>query len=141
MLSNQLSQIPNLESRISDLLSPNLVWNERYRQLLMLGKSLPSIDINLKTEDQRVQGCESDLWLVTTKQTIEIDSNARIIRGLAVLVLHAINNCSDLEQAQHYFEQSVSQAGLSQHLAQSRSNGITSLWKAIHSAHNANQGG
>ena len=112
-------------------------WEDRYRRLMLLGKKLPVLDEPLKTDDALLAGCESQVWFYHSydgdKDLInwQIDSDARIIRGLITLLLAA---CEELTPAQllafdgeAYFEQ----LQLLQHLSPSRGNGVRAILAEI----------
>jgi cysteine desulfuration protein SufE len=87
-------------------------WTERYQYLIDLGKQLPPFPEDLKTEDYRVHGCQSMVWLVPSgspdKLHFQAASDSAIVSGLIALVLrvyspvaHALEwpRC-DVDQAQ-----------------------------------------
>ncbi|MFA0661460.1 cysteine desulfurase sulfur acceptor subunit CsdE [Vibrio splendidus] len=110
-------------------------WEDRYRQVILWGKKLPSMPDELKSEQVVVSGCESQVWLVS--QSIDgvwyfcADSDARIVRGLIALVMAAYDGKTS-EQVQAfdidgYFEQ----IGLITHLSPSRGNGLKAIVEQI----------
>src|SRR3989339_205337 len=70
-------------------------WEERYRYLIELGKNLPPMENELKTDASAVKGCTSQVWLVSRKApetgrySFIADSDAHIVRGLIAIVLAA----------------------------------------------------
>ena len=107
-------------------------WNDRYREIMQLGKQLPSLTSAMKTSANLVKGCESDAWLLCRKDSdgrlwFVADSDARIIRGLIALVLSAVNGKTGSEilngDLQAYFDQ----LQLSRHLSPSRGNGLKAI--------------
>src|SRR5215510_8964185 len=70
-------------------------WEDRYRYVIELGKSLPDLPESKRTSENKVQGCASQVWLVTHLSgdpddpimTFEGDSDAHIVRGLVAIVL------------------------------------------------------
>ena len=73
-------------------------WEEQYRLLIQLGKQLPPLPVEWQTEDHRLHGCESHTWLLAEERGglwhFACDSDARIVRGLIVIVLAALNRQS-----------------------------------------------
>ncbi|GAB1620934.1 SufE family protein [Agarivorans albus] len=104
-------------------------WEERYRQLLLLSKVLGPMDSQYQTQENLVQGCESDVWLYYANTQLLIDSNAKIIKGLLVIVLASF--AQDAENTQITFSQTLEKLGLAHHLSESRNNGITAILQKI----------
>ncbi|WP_432452699.1 SufE family protein [Agarivorans sp. QJM3NY_29] len=117
---------------IEQIFQPCQSWEERYRQLLLLSKQLQPIDPQYQTEQHKVIGCESDVWLHYHQGQLQIDSNARIIKGLLVILLACIAEYPlQTEPAKILFRKTLTQLGLAQHLSESRNNGITAIWQQI----------
>lgn len=106
-------------------------WQDKYRLLMQLGKLLPAIDDAAKTEDALVDGCESAAWLfhfpLGDLHLFLADSDARIVKGLIVLLLAATNGKTAEEI--HAFDASAyfAELGLAGQLSPSRSNGLYAL--------------
>ncbi len=111
-------------------------WEDKYQYLIDLGKKLPKLDDIYKTEEYRIQGCTSNLWVVTKfnngKISLSGSSDSVIVKGLFYLIYFAYNEESPdtiISTPLSFFEE----IGLSDHLGQSRSNGLNSLRKKIKS--------
>ncbi|GAD00745.1 SufE family protein [Agarivorans albus] len=104
-------------------------WEERYRQLLLLSKVLGPMDSQYQTQENLVQGCESNVWLYYANKQLLIDSNAKIIKGLLVIMLACF--AQDAENTQITFSQTLEKLGLAHHLSESRNNGITAILQTI----------
>ncbi|MPW29407.1 hypothetical protein F9L16_10405 [Agarivorans sp. B2Z047] len=104
-------------------------WEERYRQLLLLSKVLGPMDSQYQIQENLVQGCESDVWLYYANTQLLVDSNAKIIKGLLVIVLASF--AQDAENTQITFSQTLDKLGLAHHLSESRNNGITAILQRI----------
>ncbi|WP_429149021.1 SufE family protein [Aeromonas rivipollensis] len=111
-------------------------WENQYRLIIQLGKQLPALPAEWQTEDNRLKGCESQAWLKSEKGEdscwhFACDSDARIVRGLIVIVLAALNHqTADAIQTfdvDGYF----SELGLEKHLSPSRGNGLRAIVLAI----------
>ncbi|MFQ2246913.1 MULTISPECIES: SufE family protein [Aeromonas] len=111
-------------------------WENQYRLIIQLGKLLPALPAEWQTEEHRLKGCESQAWLKGEKSEdgrwhFACDSDARIVRGLIVIVLAALNHqTADAIQAfdmDAYF----SELGLEKHLSPSRGNGLRAIVLAI----------
>lgn len=111
-------------------------WENQYRLIIQLGKLLPTLPAEWQQEENRLKGCESQAWLKGEMGEdgnwhFACDSDARIVRGLIVIVLAALNHQSaDTIQAfdmDTYF----SELGLEKHLSPSRGNGLRAIVLAI----------
>ncbi|WP_394148504.1 SufE family protein [Shewanella atlantica] len=110
-------------------------WQERYRQIMLQGKSLPTLDDNYRVEPAQVRGCESNAWLyhsqIDGKHYFLADSDARVVKGLIALLLAACNGKSDDEIRSFDIEGYFDELGLTGQLSPSRTNGLFALAKAI----------
>lgn len=114
-------------------------WEERYRYVIELGKSLPGLQPSERNETNRVKGCASNVWLVThTKGTgpdailsFEGESDAHIVKGLVAVTLafYSGKRAGDIVE-QDAFEL-FRQLGFEQHLTPQRSNGVRSMVERI----------
>jgi len=109
-------------------------WEERYGYVIQLGKSLPPMADARKTEENRVQGCASQVWLATNVGegadpviAFEGDSDALIVRGLVALAL-SVNSGKTASQIVATDTFGMFDAlGLRAHLSSQRSNGLRSM--------------
>ncbi len=112
-------------------------WEERYRYLIDLGRTLPKMDESLKTEENLVQGCTSRVWVkVEVKDgiiTFLADSDAHIVRGLVALLFAAYNNTKISEINDIDIEGAFDQIGLSQNLSPNRRNGFFAMVQKLKS--------
>ncbi|MCG3725020.1 cysteine desulfurase sulfur acceptor subunit CsdE [Vibrio cincinnatiensis] len=110
-------------------------WEARYRQLIVWGKQLPVMPESLKSEQVRVAGCESQVWLVSQEQErvwhFCADSDARIVRGLMALLLAAFEGKTKEQILSFDIEGYFSQLGLLAHLSPSRGNGLKAMTDKI----------
>ena len=114
-------------------------WQDKYRQIMLLGKKLPGLPDHLKTEDVKIRGCESTVWLhhyyddETMHLHFSADSDARIIRGLIALVLVALSGkkAEDVEQTD--LDNWFHELDLFNHLSPSRGNGLKAIIDEIRS--------
>ena len=111
-------------------------WEERYRYLIDLGRSLPHMDDSLKIDKHLVRGCTSRVWLIATSEEsgafrFVADSDAHIVRGLIYLLLAAYDGQTK-ETIQeidiHSFFKTV---GLDQNLSPNRRNGFYAMVERI----------
>ena len=109
-------------------------WEDRYKKIIALGKNLPEMDPGLKTEDSRIKGCQSQVWLHAHFKNglIEYvgDSDALIVRGLVALLIE-IYSCSTPAEVLETPPSFLQSLGLSQNLSPSRANGLFNMVKQI----------
>jgi cysteine desulfuration protein SufE len=111
-------------------------WENQYRLIIQLGKQLPVLPPEWQQEDHRLKGCESQAWLRGERSEdgcwhFACDSDARIVRGLIVLVLAAFNH-QRAEAIQAFdIEAYFSELGLEKHLSPSRGNGLRAIVQGI----------
>ena len=117
-------------------------WDDRYRYIIELGRALPELPDDARTEANKVRGCASQVWMKTAVQTdgaagpvlqFEGDSDAHIVRGLIAILL-ALYSGKPAQQilstdAHALFEK----LGLREHLTPQRSNGFRAMVDRIQS--------
>ena len=111
-------------------------WEERYRELIQLGKQLPVIPTEWRGEEQELPGCESQVWLLAQPDAegcwhFAADSQARIVRGLLAVVLAALNHQSTRHILGFDMEGYFDSLQLAKHLSPSRGNGLRAMVNAI----------
>jgi cysteine desulfuration protein SufE len=126
--------IKEIEKEIIDDFSLFESWEEKYEYLIDLGKKLLPLDDNFKTEDYKIKGCQSSVWIHSSLKDgnvfYEGDSDAIIVKGLVSLMIKVLSGQSpkDIVEAPLEF---INEIGLSSHLAQTRSNGLRSMIKQM----------
>ena len=109
-------------------------WADKYEYLIDLGKKLPSLSEAFKTEENVIKGCQSRVWLHSERKgdliVFEADSEAVIVKGMISMLIRVLSmhTAEEIMQADLYF---IDQIGMSQHLAQTRSNGLVSMVKQM----------
>jgi cysteine desulfuration protein SufE len=111
-------------------------WENQYRLIIQLGKLLPALPPEWQQEEFRLKGCESLAWLKGESTEDECwhfacDSDARIVRGLIVIVLAALNHQSAEVIQAFDMEAYFTELGLEKHLSPSRGNGLRAIVLAI----------
>ena len=113
-------------------------WEDRYRYLIELGRDLEGLDENDKTEENRVQGCVSNVWMVTHVQSgdpvkleFRADSDAHIVRGLVAILLAVYSGRSPDQILSVDIRSLFEDLELGSHLSPSRSNGFFSMVERI----------
>ncbi len=109
-------------------------WMEKYEYIIELGKELPLIDPEKKTEDRLIEGCQSRVWLDAhidnDKIQLTADSDAIITKGIIGLLIRVLDNETpeDIVKSDLHF---ISDIGLQEHLSPTRANGLVSMVKKI----------
>lgn len=110
-------------------------WEDRYKYIIELGDGLPHMADALKTSANLVHGCMSNAWIVAQDKKgrldLQLDSEARIVRGLIAILLSAVNGAPLVEVRQRDFEALFGELDLLSHLSPSRGNGLRSLVERI----------
>ncbi|MBN3054708.1 cysteine desulfurase sulfur acceptor subunit CsdE [Pectobacterium brasiliense] len=107
-------------------------WEDRYRQLILLAKALPTLPEALKTEEISLSGCENRVWLGYQRQEngrlhFYGDSDGRIVRGLLAVLLTAVEGETPEALLQHDPLTLFDKLGLRAQLSASRSSGLAAL--------------
>lgn len=108
-------------------------WEERYRFIIDLGRSLPALAEADRTEDRLVRGCQSLVWLVPSFDPgprtlhLDIDSDAHIVRGLIAIVLAAYNDRTPEQILAFDMEALFAELDLMAHLSSTRGNGLRAM--------------
>ena len=109
-------------------------WTERYQYLIDLGRKLPPFPEELKTEDHKVHGCQSQVWLVAEGDANRLDlraiSDSAIVSGLIALLLRVYSGrtAREIIDTEPRFVEAI---GLAKHLSPTRSNGLASMLKTV----------
>lgn len=109
-------------------------WMQRYEYMIELGKSLPLIDEQYKTDENLIKGCQSKVWvhaeLKDNKIVFTADSDAIITKGIVAILIRVFSNQQpkDIIEANTNF---IDEIGLKEHLSPTRANGLVSMIKQI----------
>ena len=111
-------------------------WMQRYEYMIDLGKSLPLIDKQNKTDDRVIKGCQSKVWLDAElkgdKMVFSADSDAIITKGIIAILIRTFNNQTPTAILNSNTD-FIDQIGLKEHLSATRANGLTSMIKKLKS--------
>ncbi|MES2805121.1 MAG: SufE family protein [Bacteroidota bacterium] len=127
-------KIKDIQEEIVDEFSMFDDWMERYEYIIELGKKLPMIKEEFKTENNLIKGCQSKVWLQgeQTDDTIVFtaDSDAILTKGIIAILIRTFSNQSakDILDADMDF---IDKIGLKEHLSPTRANGLVSMIKNI----------
>lgn len=109
-------------------------WDDKYEYIIDLGKRLAPLDPKYKTDENRVRGCQSSVWLIADykdgKLFFQADSDAVIVKGLISMLIRVLNKRTpdEIIGAKMDF---IREIGMTTHLAQTRSNGLLSMVKQM----------
>jgi len=126
--------IKDIQDEIVDEFSMFDDWMERYEYIIELGKSLPLIQEQYKTEDNLIKGCQSKVWLQGDFNSDNIvftaDSDAVLTKGIIAILIRVFSNQKPgaILEANTEF---INQIGLKEHLSPTRTNGLVSMIKNI----------
>jgi len=109
-------------------------WMQRYEYIIELGKNLPLIQDEYKTDDNIIKGCQSKVWLkgeqADDKIVFTADSDAILTKGIIAILIRVFSGqkSSDILNADMDF---IDEIGLKEHLSPTRANGLVSMIKNI----------
>lgn len=132
---------PDTKSDIDDLIEEFEFlgdWEDRYRYLIDLGQAMPPLPEADKTDERRVKGCTSRVWLVIDppegdRFRFHADSDAHIVKGLAALLVRLYSGRSRSDIAAIDPRDVLTRIGLADHLSPQRSNGLNAMIARIRS--------
>ena len=127
-------EIKAIQEEIVDEFAMFDEWDERYQYVIDLGKTLPLVDEQYKTEENIIKGCQSKVWLhgeaKDGKVIFTADSDAILTKGIIAILIRVFSNQSPeaILQADTAF---IDEIGLKEHLSPTRANGLVSMVKQI----------
>jgi len=111
-------------------------WMDRYQYIIDMGKQLPEFPDTLKTEENKIQGCQSNVWMIHEQQgdklMFKATSDAAIVSGLIAVLLriYSERSAEDIQNTPPHF---MADLGLDKHLSPTRSNGLNAMLERIYS--------
>lgn len=126
--------IKEIQNEIVDEFSMFDDWMQRYEFIIDLGRALPLIEEQYKTEDNIIKGCQSKVWvhaeMIDDKVVFTADSDAILTKGIIAILIRAFSNqkASAILDADTEF---IEEIGLKEHLSPTRANGLVSMIKKI----------
>ncbi|WP_369752827.1 SufE family protein [Flavobacterium sp. WC2409] len=127
-------KIKDIQEEIVDEFSMFDDWMQRYEYIIDLGKNLPLIKDEFKTENNLIKGCQSKVWLQgqhnDDKVVFTADSDAILTKGIIAILIRVFSNQTpaDIIAADMGF---IDEIGLKEHLSPTRANGLVSMIKNI----------
>ena len=116
-------------------------WDDRYRYVIELGKELDVLTAEERSSTNKVQGCVSQVWLITNTEIDENgenrlyfkgDSDAHIVRGLIGIIIALFNGKTPTDILKINLESIFERIGLREHLTRQRSDGLTSMINRVY---------
>ena len=110
-------------------------WMDRYRYIIDLGRKLPEFPEALRTEENRIRGCQSQVWMVSERKGdrlfFEAISDSAIVSGLIAMLLRIYSGRLPREilETEPRF---IREIGLTEHLSPTRSNGLHAMLQSIY---------
>ena len=129
-----MANIKDIQHDIIDEFEMFEEWMEKYEHIIDLGKSLPLIDEQFKTDDNLIKGCQSRVWLHAQQQDDTVvftaDSDAIMTKGIIALLVRTFSGqkAQDIVEADTDF---INQIGLKEQLSPTRANGLVSMVKQM----------
>ncbi|MEM7079549.1 MAG: SufE family protein [Pseudomonadota bacterium] len=107
-------------------------WEDKYRFVIDLGKDLPALPEAMRSEENLVRGCQSQVWLYHAldehgRLQLSMDSDAHIVRGLISIVLLAYQDRTPQETLAFDIDELFGELDLLSHLSPTRGNGLTAM--------------
>ena len=126
--------IKDIQEEIIDEFSMFEDWEERYQYMIDLGKTLPLIDEQYKTDSNIIKGCQSKVWVHAEMDKDKIaftaDSDAIITKGIIAILIRVFSNQhpNDIIESDTNF---IDEIGLKEHLSPTRANGLVSMIRQL----------
>lgn len=109
-------------------------WEDRYRDIIKLGKGLNGLNEEDKQEKYRIKGCQSQVWLKASlnegKVFLNADSDAVLVKGIVALLINVYSDSTPEEILSHRPD-FLNEIGITEHLSMNRTNGLASMVKQI----------
>lgn len=135
MTINNTMTINEIQDSIIEEFSDFNDWMDKYQLLIELGAEQPPLPASAKVEQNRIEGCQSRVWLTADLTPdglvhFEGESDAQIVKGIVSLLIRVLSDHTPQEilDADLYF---IEQIGLREHLSPNRSNGLLAMLKQM----------
>ena len=127
-------KIKEIQDEIVDEFSMFDDWMQRYEYIIELGKNLPLIKEEFKTDENIIKGCQSKVWLKGEQNDDKIiftaDSDAILTKGIIAILIRTFSNQKAMDILEADMS-SIDEIGLKEHLSPTRANGLVSMIKNI----------
>lgn len=131
---NERPKIEEIEKEIVEEFSLFDNWDDKYEYIIDLGKKLEPLEAKFKTDENKVRGCQSTVWLAADyddgRVYFKAESDAMIVKGLISMLIRVLSGQTpdDIVNTRLDFIRDI---GMMTHLAQTRSNGLLSMVKQM----------
>jgi len=109
-------------------------WSEKYQYIIELGQKLPPLDDKYKTEENKIKGCQSSVWLNSYEKDgkifFEADSDSTFVKGEIALLIRALSGQKPEDIVKTNLE-FIDKIGFRQHIAVTRANGLANMIKQM----------
>lgn len=109
-------------------------WEDRYKELITLGKQLPTYPEERRDEKYKVKGCQSQVWLFPEfkegRVYLHADSDALLVKGIVGLLTSVYSDATP-EEILATPPEFLKEVGITEHLSMNRSNGLAAMMKQI----------
>ena len=109
-------------------------WADKYQYIIELGQKLPKLPAEFYSDEYKVKGCQSNVWMHAYNKEglicFEADSDSTFVKGLVSLLVSVLSKRTPNEII-HAELEFLNAIGLKQHLAQTRANGLASMIKQM----------
>jgi cysteine desulfuration protein SufE len=126
-ISKRIENLINSFNQLSD-------WEDKYKHIISLGKELSPIKEEYRIDENKVKGCQSQVWLfpevIAGKIYFQADSDASIVKGIISLLLKVYSDSTPKEILATPPD-FLKEIGLAEHLSMSRASGLNSMMKQI----------
>lgn len=110
-------------------------WESRYEYIIDLGKALPGIPEEHRQDQYKVKGCQSDVWLLSSREgerlAFQVDSDAMIVKGLLGLVMSVYNQQKPADILAFDIDRYFAELDLERHISPTRGNGLRAIVATI----------
>jgi len=126
--------VDQIQDEIIDEFSVFDDWMDKYALLIDMGNELPLLNVQYKTSNNLIEGCQSRVWLQADCEDGKIifqgDSDAVIVKGIVSLLIKVLSGHTpdEILSADLYFIEVI---GLKEHLSPTRSNGLVAMLKQM----------
>ena len=126
--------IAEIENEIIDDFALFDTWEEKYQYIIEIGQKLKPLAAEFKTDENKIKGCQSSVWLTAKENNgiieFSADSDSVFVKGEIALLMEVLSNQSPeaIVNAELGF---IDQIGLRSHMAQTRANGLAAMIKQM----------
>ena len=109
-------------------------WEDRYKELIQLGRGLEPLSEEERAEKYKIKGCQSQVWLVPEfkdgRVYFRADSDAMLVKGIIALLVN-VYSASTPDEILNNKPDFLKEVGVTEHLSMNRTNGLASMMKQI----------